>query len=159
MAEPKGILSRNIKLGWSNSTASTYTYTPLTGLQEIPDIGKGEPDTVETTTLAQGTRTYITGLKNVGDSLEFTFLYDEAQFSALNGSTFAGKDIHWAVIMPDGTGSTGDNPVYKTVFKFNGEGNTTLAGVGVGDALTYTLAITPSTQISIASDGATVLGS
>lgn len=151
-----GILSRNIKLVYSTSTGSSYTYTALTNLQEIPDIGKGEPDTVETTTLANGSRTYITGLKDVGDSLEFTFLYDEAQFATLNGSTFAGKQVHWAVLIPDGTASTGDVPVYKTSFKFDGEATTTLAGVGVGDALTYTLAITPSTEITIDTDGATI---
>lgn len=151
-----GILSRNIKLLYNLTTSGSYT--ALTNLQEIPDIGKGEPDTVETTTLGDGTRTYITGLKDVGDSLEFTFLYDEAQFATLNGSSFAGKQVNWAVVIPDGTGSTGDSPVYKTAFKFTGEANPTLAGVGVGDALTYTLAITPSSAINISTTGATIVG-
>ena len=151
-----GILSRNIKLLYNLTTSGSYT--ALSNLQEIPDIGKGEPDTVETTTLGDGTRTYITGLKDVGDSLEFTFLYDEAQFATLNGSSFAGKQVNWAVAIPDGTGSTGDVPVYKTAFTFTGEANPTLAGVGVGDALTYTLAITPSSAINISTTGATIVG-
>lgn len=148
-----GILSKNIKLGYKNASATTYTN--LAGLQEIPDLGAGTPDTVEVTTLADGQRKYITGLKDIGDSISFTFLYDEAVFSTINAMNGV-RD--WVVIIPDGEGSTSDTPVYKTSFKFSGEASATLSGVGVGDALTFTVDITPNSDIVIGTDGDTAFG-
>ena len=54
----------------------------LTNLQEIPELG-GEAEAIEITTLADAAHMYTDGILNYGDSLEFKFLYEKAQFTAL----------------------------------------------------------------------------
>jgi hypothetical protein len=92
-----GLLTKGIKLGYKTSSSAT-SYTDLTNLQEIPDLG-GDVDTVEVTTLADAAHTYIAGLKDYGDSLDFVFLYDPTQFGTLNALTGV---IYWQVSLPDG---------------------------------------------------------
>ena len=77
-----GTLSKGIKLSYKASGGNSYT--DLTNLQEIPDLG-GSADSVEVTTLDDAAHMYINGLKDYGDSLDFTFLYDKTQFTTLNG--------------------------------------------------------------------------
>ena len=57
-----GILSKGITLSYKE--AETFKVIP--DLQEIPDLG-GDTDTVETTTLADGAKRYIKGIKDYGD--------------------------------------------------------------------------------------------
>ena len=73
-----GTLTKGIKLSYKASSSSS-SYTDLTNLQEIPDLG-GSADSVEVTTLDDAAHMYINGLKDYGDSLDFTFLYVKAQF-------------------------------------------------------------------------------
>lgn len=124
------VISKGIKLSYKAGSESTYT--DLTNLQEIPDLG-GESEAIEITTLADAAHMYTDGILNYGDSLSFKFLYDKAQFttlSALNGS------IGWKVILPDSEACT-----------FSGTCSTKLDGVGVNAALTYTLAIKPDSEM------------
>ena len=76
---------------------------------------------------------YTDGIKNYGDSLSFKFLYEKAQFTALNGLT---GDVSWQVELPDNATCT-----------FNGTGSVRLDGVGVNAALTYTLNIKPTSAM------------
>ena len=69
-----GVLSKGIKLGYKNGEGSTYTN--LTNLQEIPDLG-GESEAIEITTLADEAHMYMNGILNYGDSLGFKFLYED----------------------------------------------------------------------------------
>ena len=78
------VISKGITLSYK--AAQGAEYTPLTNLQEIPDLG-GEVEAIEITTLADAAHMYTDGIKNCGDSLEFKFLYEEAQFTALNALT------------------------------------------------------------------------
>ena len=73
------VISKGIKLSYKTSGE---TYTDLTNLQEIPDLG-GESEAIEITTLADAAHMYTDGLLNYGDSLGFKFLYEKEQFSAL----------------------------------------------------------------------------
>lgn len=130
-----GTLSKGIKLSYKASSASSYT--DLTNLQEIPDLG-GSADSVEVTTLEDAAHMYINGLKDYGDSLDFTFLYDKTQFTAL--SALSGT-ISWKVTLPGTGGLTAT---------FDGESSVQLNGVGVNDAITYTLSIKPSSAITFA---------
>ena len=87
------VISKGITLSYKNGGSS---YTALTNLQEIPDLG-GSTEAIEITTLADAAHKYTDGLKDYGDSIEFKFLYEETQFStlnALNGS------IEWQVKLP-----------------------------------------------------------
>ena len=128
-----GTLSMGIKLSYKAGSASSYT--DLTNLQEIPDIG-GSADSVEVTTLEDAAHMYINGLKDYGDSLDFTFLYDKTQFTTLNGLS---GTVSWKVTLPGTGGATAT---------FDGEPSVSLNGVGVNDAITYTLAIKPNSAIT-----------
>ena len=105
--------------------------TELTNLQEIPELG-GDAEAIEITTLADAAHMYTDGILNYGDSLAFKFLYEKEQFTSLADKAVA----EWKVELPDGATCT-----------FSGTGSVKLDGVGVNAALTYTLAIKPSSAM------------
>lgn len=116
----------------SKGITLSYGENLLTNLQEIPDLG-GEVEAIEITTLSDAAHVYTDGILNYGDSLEFKFLYEEEQFSTLNGL----KDSQtWKVSLPDGATCT-----------FGGTCSVKLDGVGVNAALTYTLAVKPNSAM------------
>lgn len=130
-----GLLSKDIVLSYDLSGVMTA----LPDLQEIPDLGVA-PEKVEVTTLADGARRYINGIKDYGD-LAFTFLYgNEAtdSFRILRGLEEAGTVQSWEVELADGT-----------VFAFDGFPSVALAGAGVNAAMTFTLNIALQSDISI----------
>lgn len=129
-----GTLSKGIKLSYKPSGGN---FTDLTNLQEIPDLG-GDTDAVEVTTLDDAAHTYINGLKDYGDSLEFTFLYDKTQYTTLNGLS---GTVSWKVTLPGTNGLTAT---------WDGESSVKLNSVGVNDAITYTLSVKPSSAITFA---------
>ena len=117
----------------SKGITLSYGDKPLTNLMEIPDLG-GEVEAIEITTLADAAHKYTDGLKNYGDSLEFKFLYEEAQFTTLNALT---DSQTWKVSLPDGA-----------TCSFGGSCSVRLDGVGVGAVLTYTLSIKPNSEMA-----------
>ena len=126
------MISKGIKLGYS---AAGETYTDLTNLQEIPDLG-GNADAIEITTLADDAHMYTDGLYNYGESLDFKFLYEKEQFTTLSGLTTSTK---WQVTLPD-----------ASTCKFEGTCSVKLDGVGTNAAMTYTLSIKPNTKMVFA---------
>lgn len=124
------VISKGITLSYK---ASGTSFVELTNLQEIPDLG-GDTEAIEITTLADGAHMYTDGLKNYGDSLAFKFLYDKTQFTTLNGLT---SEQEWKVALPDNATCT-----------FKGSCSVKLDGVGVNAALTYTLAIKPTSEMA-----------
>jgi hypothetical protein len=123
------VISKGITLSYKKGAE----FIALTNLQEIPDLG-GETEAIEVTTLADGAHMYTDGLKNYGDSLDFKFLYDGDQFTALNALTGSSE---WKVELPDGAACT-----------FGGTSSVRLDGVGVNAALTYTLSVKPNSEIA-----------
>lgn len=123
------VISKGITLSYGTSSG---TYTALTNLQEIPDLG-GEKEAIEITTLADAAHTYTDGLLNYGDSLAFKFLYETEQFQTLNGLEGV---VYWKVELPDSEGCS-----------FTGTCSVKLDGVGVNAALTYTLSIKPNSEM------------
>lgn len=121
-------ISKGIKLSYNAGDA----FVELTNLQEIPELG-GDTEAIEITTLADAAHMYTDGIKNYGDSLAFKFLYEKEQFTELNG--LAGE-VEWKVELPDAATCT-----------FSGTGSVKLDGVGVNAALTYTLAVKPSSEM------------
>lgn len=105
----------------------------LTDLMEIPDLG-GDVDAIEITTLADEAHKYTNGIKNYGDSLPFKFLYKKEQFEELNALT---GEQEFKVTLPD-----------SSVCTFSGTCSVKLDGVGVSNALTYTLAVKPSSAMA-----------
>ena len=122
------VISKGITLSYKTSA----DFVELKDLQEIPDLG-GTAESIEITTLADAAHMYTDGIKNYGDSLAFKFLYSAEQFTLLNGMTKA----TWLVSLPDGEACT-----------FEGTCSVKLDGVGVNAALTYTLAIKPSSAMA-----------
>lgn len=116
----------------SKGITLSYGEKVLTNLMEIPDIG-GTVEAIEITTLADAAHMYTDGLLNYGDSLEFKFLYEQEQFETLNA--LEGSQA-WKITLPDGA-----------VCSFGGSCSVRLDGVGVGAALTYTLAIKPNSEM------------
>lgn len=135
-----GILSKGIKLSYK--TSGSQAYTALTNLQSIPDLG-GIAESIEITTLDDAAHTYMNGILSYGDELAFTFLYEPTQFSTLQ--TMSGANaaaVDWKVELPDGTAGALD-----TACTFSGTCTCALAGVGVNEALTYTLSIKPNSAM------------
>lgn len=125
------IISKGIKLSY-DSTKEGTSYTDLTNLQEIPELG-GTSDTIEITTLEDAAHMYTKGILNYGDTLSFVFLYDKTQFETLSAMK---ESVGWKVTLPDGMTCT-----------FSGECSVALAGVGVNAVLTYTLNIQPDSKM------------
>lgn len=104
----------------------------LTNLQEIPELG-GTADKLECTVLSDSAHMYTNGILSYGDALAFKFLHEKEQFLEL--STLEGEQ-EWKVSLPDGT-----------TCSFSGEASVKLDGVGVNAVLTYTLSITPTSEM------------
>ena len=125
------VISKGIKLSYK--TGSESSYTDLTNLQEIPELG-GDSEAIEITTLADAAHIYTDGILNYGDSLAFKFLYDKTQFETLQDLS---GSINWQVTLPD-----------STTCAFTGTSSVKLDGVGVNAALTYTLSIKPNSAMT-----------
>lgn len=123
------VISKGITL---NYRAEGNELVELTNLQEIPELG-GEVEAIEITTLADEAHRYTDGIANYGDSLTFKFLYEQDQFSDLQGFN---EIKEWVVVLPDD---------YKCMF--SGTCSVKLDGVGVNAALTYTLSIKPTSAM------------
>ena len=129
-------ISKGIKLSYKTNSE---TYTDLTNLQEIPELG-GDTESIEITVLSDAAHMYTNGIKNYGDSLTFKFLYDTTQFTTLNSLS---GSIDWKVSLPDG-----ENGAIDTTCTFSGTCSVKLDGVGVNSALTYTLSIKPNSEMT-----------
>jgi hypothetical protein len=124
-----GIISKGITLGYKAGDVGEFKI--LTNLQEIPELG-GDAEAIEVTVLTDEAHMYTNGIKNYGDSLTFKFLYDTDQFEELQGL----EEAQWQVTLPD-----------DTTCAFGGTPSVKLDGVGVNAALTYTLAIKPTSEM------------
>jgi hypothetical protein len=116
----------------SKGITLSYGETVLTNLMEIPDLG-GETEKIETTTLDDAAHMYTNGLINYGERLAFKSLYEDEQFAELSGLTGSQQ---WKVSLPDGT-----------TCSFGGESSVKLDGAGVAAVLTYTLNISPDSEM------------
>ncbi len=125
-----GLLSKGIRLK-ANDTA-------LTNLLSIPDIG-GSVEKVEITTLADGSRRYINGIKEYGE-LAFEFVYDNNtatdDFRVLSTMEAAGTAVDFELAFPDGT-----------KFMFSGQVSLVIAGKGVNEAMTFTMNVSLNSDI------------
>ena len=140
MARANGILTKNTKL----SVKISDSFVDLgADLQEFPNLG-GAAEQVEVTTLADGNRRYINGIKDFG-SLEFTFLYDGADsqgsYQKLRAIEVAGNPVEWKVTLPD-----------SVEFTFTGQASVAINGGGVNDAITFTLTINLNSELTCSLD-------
>lgn len=134
-----GILSKGITIGYDKTGAGT-TYTDLTLLMEVPEMG-GTSEKVDVTVLSDGVKKYIDGIRDFGD-LAFKFLYDNSEESSsyrvlkgLEGQTTPTK---FQVSLPDGT-----------KFAFSGFVSVKLDSAAVNAALTFTATIALNSDIEV----------
>ena len=99
------VISKGIKLSYKTGSGSSFT--DLTNLQEIPELG-GNSEAIEITTLEDAAHMYTDGILNYGDSLAFTFLYEKTQFETLQALT---GSVSWQVTLPDNTTCTFSHPI------------------------------------------------
>ena len=132
-----GLLTRGITLSYKKDGS---TYTEIANLQECPELG-GTAENVEVTTLADGNKKYIKGIKDFGE-LAFKFLYDnsgaESNYRVVRGLEEAGNIVEWKVTFPD-----------NTTFAFSGEVSTAIDSAAVNAALTFTATITLNSDITV----------
>lgn len=131
-----GLLTKDIKLSYKNSDQ----YVEIANLQECPELG-GTAEKVDVTTLADGNKKYINGIKDFGD-LAFKFLYDNStttsNYRVVRGLEEAGNVVDWKVTFPD-----------NTEFMFSGEVTTAIDSASVNNALTFTATITLNSDIVV----------
>ena len=139
------ILTKGIKLSYK-ATSGAGDYTDLTNLMEIPEIGNGEKEKVDVTTLADANKKYINGVKDFGE-LAFKFLYDNSgetsNYRVIKGLENGEKIINWQVTFPDGT-----------KFAFTGQVSTQIDSAAVNAALTFTATITLNSEITVTNPAA-----
>lgn len=133
MAAPREILTLNTKLYMDEEE--------LRDLLSTPDLGVGDPEKIEVTNLADDTRRYINGLKDIGDSLEFEFNYvagAEESYAKLAAAQ-NGKEVHsFKVELPDGL-----------CFEFEAMASVKITGAAVGEQVKFTLNLTPYSAITV----------
>lgn len=132
-----GILTKGITLSYKKDGSN---YAVIANLQECPELG-GTAENVEVTTLADGNKKYIKGIKDFGE-LAFKFLYDnsgaESNYRIVRGLEEAGNAVEWKVTFPD-----------NTTFAFSGEVTTAIDSAAVNAALTFTATITLNSDITV----------
>lgn len=125
-----GILTKGISLSYKTGEGE---WTKLENLQEIPEIGNGAPEKIEVTTLEDNVKTYIAGLGDSGQDLNFKFLYEKTQFQTLLAMT---ESCQWKVSMPDEVAAT-----------FDGTPSVKFDSAAPNNALTYTLNVLVESEI------------
>ena len=132
-----GILTKGITLSYKKDGSN---YSVIANLQECPELG-GTAENVEVTTLADGNKKYIKGIKDFGE-LAFKFLYDnsgaESNYRIVRGLEEAGNIVEWKVTFPD-----------NTTFAFSGEVTTAIDSAAVNAALTFTATITLNSDLTV----------
>lgn len=132
-----GILTKGITLSYKKDGSN---YEVIANLQECPELG-GTAENVEVTTLADGNKKYIKGIKDFGE-LAFKFLYDnsgaQSNYRIVRGLEEAGNIVEWKVTFPD-----------NTTFAFSGEVTTAIDSAAVNAALTFTATITLNSDITV----------
>ena len=127
-----GILSKDVEFWMDN--------TQVPNLQEFPDLG-GAAEQVDVTTLADGNYHYINGIKDFG-SLEFTFLYDNAEatsnYRVMRAAEEDGETHDIEIRFPDGT-----------KFGFAGMISTAVTGAGVNAALQFVATVNLNSDITV----------
>lgn len=124
------ISSYNIVL---KGAATANPTTTLAAIKDFPDLG-GAPDGLETTTLSDGTQTYIPGIKK-SQALEFTLNYDESTYDTL--TTSSGTAYYYSLEF----GAAGAD----AKFAFQGQHFVYVVGAGVNSVVEMKLVVIPST--------------
>ena len=114
----------------------TITYSKLVDIKDYPDLG-GAPETIETTTLSDSSRTYIPGLQE-NERLVFNANYTESDYATL--VALVGTEGNYGVFFGGTDGADGK-------FTFKGYLDVHVTGAGVNEVRSMEIGITPSSAI------------
>ena len=129
-------------------------WAKLVDITSTPDLG-GTPNMIETTTLSDDTQTFIPGVKQLGDGLEFSANYDVVSYTLLK--SLEGSDLNYA-IWKGGTGNSTTTAVpdgSDGKWSFTGQLTVFPTGGGVDEAFGMTINIAPSSAILFDSEAST----
>lgn len=129
-----GILTKDMALAYTPKEGTKKT---LTNLMEVPEIGNNAPEKIDVTVLTDDVKKSISGLGDSAQDLAFKFLYEEAQFTELNGLTGTQE---WEVAIPQ-------SQIKAT---FSGTPSVKLGSAAPNGALTYTLNVSVESKIAFA---------
>ncbi|MCM1564924.1 MAG: phage tail protein [Dehalobacter sp.] len=133
-----GLLTKDTSLSYKVAPASEFTEIDL--LMEVPDLG-GDPEKVDVTTLKDGVKKSIPGVKDLGD-LGFKFLYDNSgatsNYRILKGLETNNTLATYKVEYPDGTGH-----------QFDAYVNVKMDSAAVNAALTFTSSFSLQSEITV----------
>ena len=133
-----GILTKDTKLSYK--TAAEGTFAEIDLLMEVPELG-GDPEKLDVTTLADGVKKYIPGVKDLGD-LAFKFLYDNSgatsNYRILKGLQDNNTLATFKVEYPDGTGH-----------EFDAYASVKMDAAAVNAAMTFTASFSLQSDIEV----------
>lgn len=120
----------------------------IPGLMEFGDItsttgGAAQRDKIEVTTLADDKHMYVDGLIAEADEaseIEFKFLFSQELFYAIDHLSYDVGNPTWTLDIPVGADK------YAT-FSFEASATATMTGAGVGEAITMSVVLQPSSKI------------
>ena len=124
------ISSYGVVLKWGTSAEAVEKKVDI---KDFPDLF-GDPNLLETTTLANKQQTYIPGILS-SDMKAFTANYTAADFKACNDD--ADKDLYYSLEFSDGS-----------KFTWQGKHTMGLPGKGVDEVIEMTINVVPSTDIA-----------
>lgn len=110
-------------------------------LTDVPDIG-GEYENIETTTLCDSQRTYIQGILDAGESLDFTANYIHSVFIAIK-SYIEGSELPCKIVFGGIGGDQGS-------VSFNGYVSARINGFGVNEVVPMTISVAIASELTYA---------
>jgi hypothetical protein len=122
----------------------TITYSKLVDIKSFPDLGGGS-DALDTTTLSDGFRHYIPGIKDPagGGGLQFTANYTKSDFTALEA--LEDTETDFAIYIGHDSSNAPDGHDGK--FSFKGLLSVGIAGGNVNEVANMNITIFPTTDI------------
>ena len=112
-------------------------------ITELPQLGRGEKEKVEVTTLNDEVRQYIGGISGGQDAIEITCLYDNTTFMALVALMEANTNDNKVSIKFTEDGLS---------FKFDANVSVDYASTAINEARKMVLKLTPTSKIEITTE-------
>lgn len=128
------ISSYGVALKWG---ATAENVKKVVDVKDFPDL-VGDPNLIETTTLADAQQTHINGVRQ-SDILTFTANFTGTDYQAVNAE--ASKPLHYELSFSDGS-----------KFTWQGQHTCGVPGKGVDEVLEFTINIAASSPVEFALD-------
>lgn len=132
------MLANGIKLEYKAKGSNTYTN--LTGLKEVPEIGN-EKEKVENTALDAGNKQYEYGIGDYGD-LQYKFKYDNSSatspYRVMRQAADDGEVLSFKETLPDGTS-----------YAFDAQVSVKLSGGTVNQPVEFTLTMAIQSDVTV----------